>query len=164
MESPLCPCGSGDPLDACCGPVVRGERVAETAEELLRARFVAYARRETDFVLETTHPDQRDADSRKTVESWAASTEWRELTVEEVVGGGPDDETGTISFVAEYVEKGKPGRHAETAEFRRRDGRWYFYDGHPPKVKTVVRETPKIGRNAPCPCGSGKKYKKCCGR
>lgn len=27
-----------------------------------------------------------------------------------------------------------------------------------------VRETPKIGRNEPCPCGSGKKYKKCCGR
>jgi uncharacterized protein YecA (UPF0149 family) len=27
---------------------------------------------------------------------------------------------------------------------------------------TVRRETPKIGRNDPCPCGSGKKYKKCC--
>ena len=29
---------------------------------------------------------------------------------------------------------------------------------------TGVRSAPKIGRNAPCPCGSGKKYKKCCGR
>jgi preprotein translocase subunit SecA len=29
---------------------------------------------------------------------------------------------------------------------------------------TVKRETPKVGRNDPCPCGSGKKYKKCCGR
>ena len=29
--------------------------------------------------------------------------------------------------------------------------------------KTIVRET-KIGRNEPCPCGSGKKYKKCCGK
>jgi uncharacterized protein YecA (UPF0149 family) len=27
----------------------------------------------------------------------------------------------------------------------------------------VVRETPKVGRNDLCPCGSGKKYKKCCG-
>jgi uncharacterized protein YecA (UPF0149 family) len=26
----------------------------------------------------------------------------------------------------------------------------------------VVRKTPKVGRNDPCPCGSGKKYKKCC--
>ncbi|MDA2923254.1 preprotein translocase subunit SecA [Acidobacteria bacterium AH-259-L09] len=31
-------------------------------------------------------------------------------------------------------------------------------------VKTVVRTSPKVGRNDPCPCGSGKKYKKCCGR
>ena len=30
--------------------------------------------------------------------------------------------------------------------------------------KPFVRENPKIGRNDPCPCGSGKKYKKCCGR
>jgi hypothetical protein len=30
--------------------------------------------------------------------------------------------------------------------------------------QTIRRETPKIGRNDPCPCGSGKKYKKCCGK
>ena len=35
----------------------------------------------------------------------------------------------------------------------------------PPRpVQTVVRSEPKVGRNDPCPCGSGKKYKKCCGR
>ena len=34
----------------------------------------------------------------------------------------------------------------------------------PSKGKTIVRDTPKIGRNDPCPCGSGKKYKKCCGK
>lgn len=33
----------------------------------------------------------------------------------------------------------------------------------PAKVETVVHQGPKIGRNDPCPCGSGKKYKKCCG-
>jgi uncharacterized protein YecA (UPF0149 family) len=32
------------------------------------------------------------------------------------------------------------------------------------KPKTVTREMPKVGRNDPCPCGSGKKFKKCCGR
>ena len=36
-------------------------------------------------------------------------------------------------------------------------------EGAPAKVETVVHEGPKIGRNDPCPCGSGKKYKKCCG-
>ncbi|MFQ5422628.1 MAG: SEC-C metal-binding domain-containing protein [Phycisphaerae bacterium] len=32
------------------------------------------------------------------------------------------------------------------------------------KVETIVREQPKVGRNTPCPCGSGKKYKQCCGK
>ena len=32
------------------------------------------------------------------------------------------------------------------------------------KVETVRREEPKVGRNDPCTCGSGKKYKKCCGQ
>ena len=36
--------------------------------------------------------------------------------------------------------------------------------GEAPKVSVpLVREGPKVGRNDPCPCGSGKKYKKCCG-
>lgn len=35
--------------------------------------------------------------------------------------------------------------------------------GNKPKIETYKREKPKIGRNDPCPCGSGKKYKKCCG-
>ena len=34
----------------------------------------------------------------------------------------------------------------------------------PPVAKTIRKETPKVGRNDPCPCGSGKKYKKCCGK
>lgn len=34
----------------------------------------------------------------------------------------------------------------------------------PKTIKPIVREEPKIGRNDPCPCGSGKKYKKCCGK
>ena len=34
----------------------------------------------------------------------------------------------------------------------------------PNKVETFRRETPKIGRNDPCPCGSGKKFKRCCGK
>lgn len=42
---------------------------------------------------------------------------------------------------------------------------WYFQEAaSQPVLQPYVRETPKIGRNDPCPCGSGKKYKKCCGK
>jgi hypothetical protein len=36
--------------------------------------------------------------------------------------------------------------------------------GETVKVETIRREDPKVGRNDPCPCGSGKKHKKCCGK
>ena len=69
---------------------------------------------------------------------------------------------GTVEVVAEYFEKGRRNRHHEIAQFRREDGAWYFYDGQAPTPQTVVRTGPKVGRNEPCPCGSGRKYKKCC--
>jgi preprotein translocase subunit SecA len=48
---------------------------------------------------------------------------------------------------------------------RPRDQRMIFSSGdEPEKKKPAKRAQKKIGRNAPCPCGSGKKYKKCCGR
>ena len=36
--------------------------------------------------------------------------------------------------------------------------------GQPTRIETIIRGQPKVGRNDPCPCGSGKKYKKCCGK
>jgi uncharacterized protein len=38
-----------------------------------------------------------------------------------------------------------------------------YRSGGRPGSKTIIRPEPKVGRNEPCPCGSGKKYKKCCG-
>ncbi len=38
------------------------------------------------------------------------------------------------------------------------------YPDDEPRQETIRRDTPKVGRNDPCPCGSGKKYKNCCGK
>ncbi|HXH31566.1 MAG TPA: SEC-C metal-binding domain-containing protein [Bacteriovoracaceae bacterium] len=35
---------------------------------------------------------------------------------------------------------------------------------HQSSLAPVIRETPKVGRNEECPCGSHKKFKKCCGK
>ena len=52
------------------------------------------------------------------------------------------------------TESGQPGEMQEAADQKQ---------GEAAKVKTIVRDTPKVGRNDLCPCGSGKKYKKCHG-
>ena len=69
------------------------------------------------------------------------------------------------------MRKQKDLRRAETAKITNAalqainsvDGGQSTLENHEVN-RTVVREEPKIGRNDPCPCGSGKKYKNCCGR
>ena len=56
----LCACGSALAYAECCRPVIKGERRAETAEALMRARYAAYVNVETDFIFESTHPKHRE--------------------------------------------------------------------------------------------------------
>jgi SEC-C motif domain protein len=159
----LCPCGSGKEYEGCCLPLIRGERPAETAEELMRSRYTAHAKKEIDYVIDTTAAVQREKINRRQVENWAGRSEWLSLQITGTEAGGAEDEKGTVEFTAHYRDKGKKIEHREIAEFKKEEGRWYFVDGRAPTPEQVVREGPKIGRNDPCPCGSGKKHKKCCG-
>lgn len=162
MENP-CPCSSGLEYSACCEPLIEGQRPAATAGELMRSRYTAYATGKIDFLKNSTHPDKMGEFDEKSSVSWSQKSQWHGLSIESQEKGGPDDDTGLVEFVATYSQKGNRVRHHEMAEFRKKDGAWYFYDGNPVPVETIRREGPKIGRNDPCPCGSGKKYKRCCG-
>ena len=68
-----------------------------------------------------------------------------------------------VEFAASYVLDGLKDEHRETATFVKKDGNWLYESGEV-KTVTVMRDTPKVGRNESCPCGSGKKYKQCCGK
>ncbi|MBT8492606.1 MAG: SEC-C domain-containing protein, partial [Deltaproteobacteria bacterium] len=68
-----------------------------------------------------------------------------------------------VEFIARYKARGADLHHHERSTFAQQDGEWFYRDGQIVKPKTVVKDSPKVGRNSPCPCGSGKKYKKCCG-
>jgi len=157
-----CPCGSGQEFAACCEPLISGGRNAATAASLMRARYSAYVKTAVQFILDSTHPSKRGEFTAEGIRRWSVNSQWHGLTILETEAGGPEDDQGTVEFIADFTEKGRRQKHHEIATFRRQDGRWYFYDGQPPPIETVRRESPKIGRNAPCPCGSGKKYKKCC--
>jgi len=158
-----CPCGSGRAYAECCAPVIAGERPAGTAEELMRSRYSAYAKKEIAHLRDSLHPDQRADYDEKSSREWADRATWEGFTLVGATGGGPEDEEGTIEFVARYAEKGEPREHHEVATFRKKDGAWYFETGKAPPQTQYVRASPKVGRNDPCPCGSGKKHKKCCG-
>jgi SEC-C motif-containing protein len=132
------------------------EGIAQTAEQLMRARFSAYVMGATDFLLRSWDPETRPQKHELTQ---GTQTTWNTLEIIRHQKGGPEDETGLVEFVAQGMGFGQPLSLHETSRFRRVDELWLYIDGviHP------AEEPPgQISRNAPCPCGSGKKFKRCC--
>ncbi|WP_461208710.1 YchJ family protein [Desulfocurvus sp. DL9XJH121] len=158
-----CPCGSGRALEECCGPALDGTTPAATAEALMRSRYSAYALGNIDYVESTLAPAQRRKFDYEGAKHWSESATWQGLTVHETQDGGEADETGVVEFTAAFELSGTAQEHHEVAKFSRQDGAWVYAGGEVTGT-TFRRETPKVGRNEPCPCGSGKKFKKCCGR
>jgi SEC-C motif domain protein len=158
-----CPCGSGIDYMQCCRPYIQGDEHAPTAEALMRSRYCAYVKSAIDYIYNTTHPSKRSQFNRDESLEWSRKAQWKSLEILRTESGGVEDETGIVEFVALYQEKGKAVRHHEVAEFTKENGCWYFVDGQAPKPTQVIRQGPKVGRNDPCPCGSGRKFKKCCG-
>jgi SEC-C motif-containing protein len=158
-----CPCGSGRAYAVCCAPLIEGTRQAETPEALMRSRYSAYALQRIPYLARTLHPSERDDFDAEGAARWSRESEWLGLEIVSATGTNPGDQTGMVEFRAHYTRDGATQVHHERSEFRRADGVWYFRDGKPVGAPQVRRTAPKIGRNDPCPCGSGKKYKKCCG-
>ncbi|MCG7934643.1 MAG: YchJ family protein [Candidatus Thiodiazotropha taylori] len=158
-----CYCGSGVDFDACCGPILEGKAEAETAEALMRARYCAFVVNNPEFLHQSLHPDHRHDHDVNATRRWAENSEWLKLEVVDSSAGSVDDEQGSVEFIATYKEQGMIRPHHEISRFIKQDGNWYFVDGELVAPQTEVRKQPKVGRNDPCPCGSGKKYKKCCG-
>ena len=159
-----CPCGADKTYDKCCELFIRGESVPKTAEELMRSRYTAFTKEEVGYILDTVHPDKRSQHDEKGIRNWTKKSDWIGLEIVETSGGGSDDSEGKVEFVARYYQNGKRETHHEIADFKKEEDKWYFLDGIAPEQKQVVRSGPKVGRNDPCPCGCGKKYKKCCGK
>ena len=163
MSEDLCFCGSGKALDACCGPIIAGTAEARTPEELMRARFTAHCQRNYAFLVESTHPDHREGVSEEEISQWSGNINWTTLEIHSASPGETDDE-GHVSFTAGFTIKDVEQTLREDSVFSKVDGKWYYVDGHVHGQEPYQRETPRVGRNEFCPCGSGKKYKKCCGR
>ena len=160
----LCPCGSGKTYSECCEPIIKGTKKAATAEELMRARYSSYVKQEIDFIINTCESSEQIAQiDRKATEDWSRNSTWHGLRILRTEKGTPSDTEGIVEFEAVYTQKHIRETHHEMAYFKKIDGEWAYSTGEL-KVETIVREGRKIGRNEPCPCGSGKKYKNCCGK
>ena len=128
----------------------------------MRSRYSAFSKIQIQYLIDTALPKQQPHIDRAGLMQWAKDSQWLSLTVHEAPP--PTDDVGYVHFTARYRIQGKDEAHEERSCFRLIEGKWYYDDGKPVPVETFKRDKPKVGRNDPCICGSGKKYKKCCGR
>jgi SEC-C motif-containing protein len=155
-----CPCGSGKPFGQCCEPIIRQQRVAANAEEVMRSRFTAHV------LGDYAHLHRTDLETAKQpyepVQEEEGAVTWTRLEIH-AHEPGPKPELAFVDFTAYFKDGDAERALDEKSEFQKVDGVWYYTRA----VRTgprPIKAPPKVGRNDPCPCGSGKKYKHCCGR
>ena len=147
----LCACNSGQPFKACCQPFVTGAQMPATPEQLMRSRYTAYTQALVDYIADTMCGPAAQGFDKDETAHWAHHIKWHGL---DVLNSSMAEHEGTVEFKARYEQDGHMHHISENSLFRRIRGRWFYVD-------TVKSQ--KLGRNDPCHCGSGKKYKKCCG-
>jgi SEC-C motif-containing protein len=126
----------------------------------MRSRYTAYARGDAGYLQRTSAGEALLKFDRADVENSFKLTEWLGLEVAKVEAGQVSDILGHVTFTARFRQNGKIHALSERSEFRRVGGAWRYSSGD---VDVKAGQVTQVGRNDPCPCGSGKKFKKCCG-
>lgn len=157
-----CPCGTTNTYDQCCGPLHAGEAKAQSAAELMRSRYSAFVKNQIQYIADTHVPGTKDF-NLKEAQEWATKSVWKGLEIVKEQKGKAQDNMGVVEFKAHYSDdQDKDYIHHEIATFKKEGDTWYYEDGQIVGLAPLTRPTPKVGRNEPCLCGSGKKFKKCC--
>jgi SEC-C motif-containing protein len=152
LNATPCFCCSDIPFSECCDPILQDHAKALTPEMLMRSRYSAYVLENEAFLLATwdssTRPESLSLEDNK--------VKWLKLTILSSSTQKDINDTGRVEFSAEFLQDDQLCTLHETSNFQRNTGLWYYVDG----TADVSRK--KLGRNGPCPCGSGKKFKRCC--
>jgi len=128
----------------------------------MRSRYVAFTLGDLDHIERTNTENALASFNRVDLEASLPGTEWIGIEVLQTDGGQEGDQEGTVKFTFRYRNGGRDFSQLEIASFLRINGDWRYDDSEVNPKSPPVR-VDKVGRNDPCPCGSGKKYKKCCG-
>lgn len=158
MQENFCLCGSGIEYNQCCGLFHSGDKLPATAEALMRSRFTAYALDKTDYILATWDASVQPEKTNFSDEN----LDWQRLKIIDTKKGGINDSKGIVEFKAFYLNNGEEYMLHEISRFTKSNGRWFYVDGVVKKVGKIIQQSNQ-GKNAPCSCGSGKKFKRCCG-
>lgn len=156
----ICPCGTNISYEKCCALFIEGQAIPATPEQLMRSRYTAFTQANVDYIVQTMREDACAGFNAENTRQWAQQVQWLGL---EILQAPPVvDNKGIVEFIASYRQQGQLQNIREVSEFIQEGERWYYTGGQGEAIKQAPRTANKTGRNDPCPCGSGQKYKKCC--
>lgn len=147
-----CYCGLGNPYAVCCQPYHDGTPTP-TAEHLMRSRFGSFYLKNVDYIIATTAPSQQDRLDKPALQAWADGMNWTRL---DVISHNKIGKRHAQVHLKAYFDNGDGEQvHDELSAFVKIGERWYFLDPAVPVTLT---------NKQPCLCGSGEKFKACCGK
>ena len=150
---------SGHAYAACCGPVHADIRAAAEPEQVVRARFSAQALGDMEFFRQSIIRKHRNLPHVDAFAETIGRQRYEQIAITSTAKKGwLSRRAAVVCRIYDAVHR-RISVHTECIHLKREDGAW--------RVVTVDLVTakcqPATGRNAPCPCGSGRKHKRCCG-
>lgn len=152
IKATPCFCCSEKPFSQCCEPVINDHAKAINPMILMRSRYSAYVIRHERHLLATWAPSSRPA----TLDLADGKTKWLGLVVHSHSTISSDEDTGEVDFTAKFLNGDQLCELREKSRFIRHGGLWFYLDGE------NDTDCITVARNGSCPCGSGKKFKRCC--
>jgi SEC-C motif-containing protein len=152
----LCPCGSQKYFAECCSPYLEMKQHPETPEQLMRSRYTAYSLADIGYIQNTMRGKALVGFNPNEAKAWTQNVTWVGLKVLRSFLETP--EKAFVEFIAQYREQNQLKKIQELSEFHKEGALWFYVDGVHEKNQEKKQ---KVSRNAPCPCGSGKKFKNC---
>lgn len=125
----LCPCGSNKKTNLCCIPIIEGKKIATTAEELMRSRYVAFTLADINYLMRSHHSKTRPIKDRKNIEAWSKSVHWMGLVILNSSQGKETDQQGMVEFRAIFMENDVLDHIHEVSNFERENDHWVYVSG-----------------------------------
>ncbi len=135
-----CYCGHNINYNECCGAIIDAKKIASTPEQLMRSRYCAFTKSNISYLNSTSLSDEKIKNLDKNIK-------WIKLNIINSIDN-------TVEFKAYYHNGEKVQLLHEKSRFTKQNTKWLYADGE-------LFNT-KIKRNENCPCGSDKKFKRCC--
>ena len=148
-DSRNCLCGLEQSYSNCCGRFIDSNKTPETPEQLMRSRYSAYILKDESYLLNSWHASTRPEFLKLNLDS----TQWQKL---KIIFTDDKDVCFVAFFTQDALSKEITYALTELSHFIKEEN-WSYLNGD--EVKTI-----QLTKNMSCPCQSGRKYKRCCGK